>query len=203
VPCSGVGTQRTATSACARPLPRPGLRHPAASPDRPGRAFPRWCSRVAVHVDDPTPAQACTPLAPGTPCSHKGVSADGVGHQHQPRSVPLWGDGAGGQPLPQLQCCPVVAAVHSERAFPHPGAGREPDPGKQQAGTAAAEAQTPRAHAERVRGAQGGVVAGQGLVEVDGHRPRRGDLPVGRGARKRFLRPPTRPRTHARTIVLH
>jgi len=67
----------------------------------------------------------------------------------------------------------------------------------------AAEAKTPGGHPERVRGAQRWIVPGEGLVEVDGHRLRRGDLPVGRGARERLLPPPTRPRTHARIIALH
>ncbi len=79
--------------------------------------------------------------------------------RERPGSVPLRGDGAGGQPVPQFQCCPVVAAVHGERAFPHPGAGREPDPGVQLSGAVTSEAQAPRAHAEWVGGAQGGGVA--------------------------------------------
>ncbi len=125
-----------------------------------------WTQRTATSsCARPHRARAAPPAAPCTAMTSAPTQTT-IGHHHQPRSVPLRGDGAGGQPLPQLQRCSVVAAVHGERAIPHPGAGREPDPGVQPAGAVAAEAQTPRAHAERVRGAEGGVVAGQGLVEV-------------------------------------
>jgi len=65
-----------------------------------------------------------TPTAPGTapcPAMTSAPTRTAIGHHHQPRSVPLRGDGAGGQPVPQVQCCPVVAAVHGERAFPAHG----------------------------------------------------------------------------------
>ena len=123
---------------------------------------------------------------------------NGYGNQ-APRSVPSRGDGTGGQPVPQLQCCPVVAAVHGERALPHPGTGREPDPGVQESRTGAGESKTPRAHTERVRGAQRWIVPGEGLVEVDDHRLRRGDLPVGRSAGERLV-PLHVIRTHDRIL---
>jgi len=108
-------------------------------------------------------------------------------------------EGAGGQPLPQLECGPVVAAVHGEHAFPHPGTSVESNPGVQEASTGAGESETPRGDAERVRGAQRWIVAGEGLVKVDPHRLRRGDLPVGRSARERFI-PLHVIRTHERIL---
>jgi len=75
--------------------------------------------------------------------------------------------------------------------FPHPGAGIQPDPRMQLPGAVAAEPKSAGGDAERVPGAQGWVVAGNGLVEVNGHRLRRSDLPVGRRARKRSAPPCT------------
>ncbi len=63
----------------------------------------------------------------------------------------LGGDGAGRQPLPQLECCSVVAAVHGESAFAEPGAGGEPDPGVELAGAVAGESKAAGAHPQRVR----------------------------------------------------
>jgi len=77
----------------------------------------------------------------------------------------------------------VVAAVHGEGTFGEPGAGIEPNPGVQQAGAVSGEAETAGGDAKWVYGAQWWAVAGHGLVEVDGHRSRRGDLAVGGGTR--------------------
>jgi len=115
--------------------------------------------------------------------------------------VLLRGDGAGRQPLPQFECCSVVPAVHGESAFAEPGAGGEPDPGVELASAVAGESKAAGAHPQRVRGAQRWIVAGEGLVEVDGHRLWRGHLPVGRGAWERFV-PPRICRTHERMLLL-
>jgi len=93
----------------------------------------------------------------------------------------------------------VVAAAHGEGAFPHPGAGVESDPGVQETRAGAGELETAGGDAERVRGAQRWIVAGEGLLEVVAHRLRRGDLPVGRGTGKRLI-PPSIVRTRARIL---
>ncbi len=92
--------------------------------------------KAATCRSSPTRAGFPSGPAPWSPVCGAGVPRSGVENQRtttsscaRPRSVPLWGDGTGGQPVPQLQCCPLVAAVHGERALPHPRAVREPDPG--------------------------------------------------------------------------
>ncbi len=96
----------------------------------------------------------------------------------------------------------MVAAVNGERAFPHPGAGVEPDPGMELARAVTSQTETTGGDAERVPGAQRWIVAGEGLVEVDAHRLWRGDLPVGRGTGKRLV-PSRIRRTHERILRSH
>jgi len=55
-------------------------------------------------------------------------------------------------------------------------AGIQPDPGMELARAVAGESKPARAHPQRVGGVQRWIVAGKGLVEVDGHRPWRGNL---------------------------